>query len=218
MLSAPNLEPPAAPFAVHRAARDVAVPTTLIPEVAAGLPSIGINPPLDLDVASRPAVLHPNPNTITVTMTPTATPTSSPTAAAIAMGSPYNAAKEGDCELLGSFAIFVQLALGALALLALVYKRWRERPQRPVKIWFFDVSKQVFGSVLVHMANVFMSMLTSGRFSIKVVPPTTTVVSATLRMMLRARNHSGDDTYVPNPCSFYLLNLAIDVSIPVRVG
>lgn len=215
MLSAPNLEPPAAPFAVHRAARDVAVPTTLIPEVATGLPSIGINPPLDLNVPSRSAVLHPDPNTITVTMTPTATPTSSPTAAAIAMGSPHNAAKEGDCELLGSFAIFVQLALGALALLALVYKRWRERPQRPVKIWFFDVSKQVFGSVLVHMANVFMSMLTSGRFSIKVVPPTTTVVSATLRMMLRARNHSGDDTYVPNPCSFYLLNLAIDVSIPL---
>ncbi|KAJ4297232.1 hypothetical protein N0V88_004150 [Collariella sp. IMI 366227] len=42
-------------------------------------------------------------------------------------------------------------------------------PQRPVRIWWFDVSKQVFGSVLVHAANVFMSLLTSGRFSIQVV-------------------------------------------------
>lgn len=88
-------------------------------------------------------------------------------------------------------------------MLSLVYKRWREHPRRPVKVWFFDVSKQVFGSVLVHMSNIFMSMLTSGRFSIKVEP---TVVE---RLVLVAR---GDDDYVPNPCSFYLLNLAIDVS------
>jgi hypothetical protein len=108
MLSAPNLGPPASLFAVYRATRDVAVPTTLISEVAVGLPSIGINPPLDLDVTSRPAVLYHDPNTITITITP----------AAIAIGSPYDAAKEGDRELLGSFAIFVQLAL-----LALVYKR-----------------------------------------------------------------------------------------------
>jgi hypothetical protein len=86
----------------------------------------------------------------------------------------------------------VQLALGGLALLSLVFKRWRERPQRPVKVWFFDVSKQVFGSVLVHVANVVMSILTFGRLDIQLEPAA--------------------DRYVPNPCSFYLLNLAIDVS------
>lgn len=110
----------------------------------------------------------------------------------------------GECRLLGPFAIFIQLGLGALALLSLVYKRWRERPQRPVKIWFFDVSKQVFGSVLVHIANVFMSMLTSGRFSIRPEPSSVQIVG---RLLARS-----DDAYVPNPCSFYLLNLAIDVS------
>lgn len=110
----------------------------------------------------------------------------------------------GECRLLGSFALLVQLALGGLALLSLVYKRWRERPQRPLKIWAFDVSKQVVGSVLVHVANVFMSMLTSGRFSIKVEPMS---VQAAARLLRR-----DDDAYVPNPCSFYLLNLAIDVS------
>ncbi|KAI9171247.1 Vacuolar membrane protein [Paramyrothecium foliicola] len=113
---------------------------------------------------------------------------------------------QGECRLMGPFALFVQLALGGLAMLSLVYKRWRERPQRPVKIWFFDVSKQVFGSVLVHIANVFMSMLTSGRFSIKAE----TVVAS--RLMARTA-----DEYTPNPCSFYLLNLAIDTTIGIPI-
>jgi hypothetical protein len=107
----------------------------------------------------------------------------------------------GECRLLGPFALLVQLSLGGLALLSLVYKRWRERPQRPIKIWAFDASKQVVGSILVHVANVFMSMLTSGRFSIALEPATVQVSSRS----------PGDDNYVPNPCSFYLLNLAIDV-------
>lgn len=106
---------------------------------------------------------------------------------------------------MGPFSLIVQAALGALALLSLVYKRWRERPQRPVKIWFFDVSKQVFGSVLVHIANIFMSMLTSGRFAIKMDP-------RSIAENLVGRSDMPDDGYVPNPCSFYILNLAIDVS------
>ncbi len=129
-----------------------------------------------------------------------------------AKGSPQDdaASGSGECRLLGPFAILVQLALGGLALLSLVYKRWRERPQRPVKIWFFDVSKQVFGSVLVHIVNVFMSMLTSGRFSIKLGPPAVAAVVATAQKLRMLRR---DDEYKPNPCSFYLLNLAIDVSV-----
>lgn len=100
-------------------------------------------------------------------------------------------AEGGECHLLGEASIFIQGALGALALLSLVYKRWRERPRRPWKIWFFDVSKQVFGSVLLHIANLLMSMLSSGQFEIN--PKTDT------------------GGYRANPCSFYLLNLAIDV-------
>ncbi|KAI1768276.1 vacuolar membrane protein-domain-containing protein [Hypoxylon sp. FL1150] len=117
---------------------------------------------------------------------------------------------EGECRLLGPFALFVQLALGGLALLSLVYKRWRERPQRPVKIWFFDVSKQVFGSVLVHIANVFMSMLTSGRFSIKLDP-------ASVQTVARLMRRHEEDPYTPNPCSFYLLNLAIDTTLGIPI-
>lgn len=94
----------------------------------------------------------------------------------------------GECRLLGPFSVFVQVALGGLALLSLVFKRWRERPQRPVKVWAFDVSKQVFGSVMLHMLNLLMSIFSAGQLEIR-------------------------NSYKPNPCSFYLLNLGIDVSL-----
>lgn len=100
-------------------------------------------------------------------------------------------AESGECDLLGPFALIIQASLGGLALLALVYKRWRERPQRPVKVWAFDASKQVVGSMLLHIANLLMSMLSSGQLAI-----TMTTAAG----------------YQANPCSFYLLNLAIDVS------
>ena len=105
-------------------------------------------------------------------------------------------AENGECRLLGPFALFIQGALGVLALLSLVYKRWRERPQRPIKIWAFDASKQVVGSALLHVANLLMSMFSSGQITPK----------------------AGD--YEANPCSFYLLNLAIDVSrynMPLKI-
>lgn len=97
--------------------------------------------------------------------------------------------EKGECRLLGPFSLLVQAALGALALLSLVYKRWRERPQRPIKVWAFDVSKQVFGSAMLHLANLLMSMFSAGQFDLQ-------------------------SSLKPNPCSFYLLNLGIDVSSP----
>lgn len=102
-------------------------------------------------------------------------------------------AENGECQLLGPFALLIQASLGALALLSLVYKRWRERPQRPIKVWAFDASKQVVGSMLLHIANLLMSMLSSGELN---------------------TTHFTTNEYHANPCSFYLLNLAIDVSSP----
>lgn len=104
----------------------------------------------------------------------------------------------GECHLLGPFALIIQGALGLLAISVLIFKRWRETPRRPVKIWFFDASKQVFGSALLHMANLFMSMLSSGSFDV-----TVTAIA-------------DDGGKKPNPCSFYLLNIAVDVRMPLQ--
>lgn len=75
----------------------------------------------------------------------------------------------------------VQGLMGVLVILSLVYKRHRETPKRPWKIWFalsseelplsdqllwsfrvFDVSKQVAGQSFVHGIN----LLASGLFSL----------------------------------------------------
>ncbi|KAI0383776.1 vacuolar membrane protein-domain-containing protein [Hypomontagnella monticulosa] len=178
---------------------------SVVARLLEGAPSIATVTP---DVAI--GVDLPTPTDVSSLLTTTATALAA--AATTTMAAPEDGdghGGEGECRLLGPFALFVQLALGGLALLSLVYKRWRERPQRPLKIWFFDVSKQVFGSVLVHIANVFMSMLTSGRFSIKLDPATVQTAERLLRR--------DEDQYVPNPCSFYLLNLAIDTTIGIPI-
>ncbi|PVI00494.1 hypothetical protein DM02DRAFT_614254 [Periconia macrospinosa] len=135
-------------------------------------------------------------------------PTTAPAAAASATttsdpekstASPMDKEENGECHLLGPYALFVQGALGLLALSSLVVKRWRETPRRPLKIWFFDVSKQVFGSALLHLANVFMSMLSSGSFDVAATTPA---------------DKEGNQ---PNPCSFYLLNIFIDTTIGIPI-
>ncbi|KAI1609721.1 vacuolar membrane protein-domain-containing protein [Exophiala viscosa] len=111
----------------------------------------------------------------------------------------------GECKLLGPFAILVQTALGVLALSSLVFKRWRERPQRPLKVWSFDVSKQVVGSILLHLANLLMSMISSGQFDDLAKAAATTLMA------------DASVDYQPNPCSFYLLNLAIDTTLGIPI-
>ncbi|CAO3689556.1 unnamed protein product [Rhizopus microsporus] len=49
-----------------------------------------------------------------------------------------------------TFGIIVQLCLAAAAFSTLIYKRQREKPRRPLRIWGFDVSKQLVGGIIVH--------------------------------------------------------------------
>ncbi|KAL0950209.1 hypothetical protein HGRIS_010201 [Hohenbuehelia grisea] len=65
------------------------------------------------------------------------------------------------CRLLGPTALVVQGLMGVLVILSLVYKRHRESPKRPWRIWLFDVSKQVVGQMFVHGVNVLVSDLIS---------------------------------------------------------
>ncbi|KAI8086423.1 vacuolar membrane protein-domain-containing protein [Halteromyces radiatus] len=61
------------------------------------------------------------------------------------------------CKLLDGFAILVQFILASSAFIILVYKRYRERPQRPVEIWALDVSKQFIGAAVIHSLNILVS-------------------------------------------------------------
>ncbi|KAK3066363.1 hypothetical protein LTR53_017322 [Teratosphaeriaceae sp. CCFEE 6253] len=116
-------------------------------------------------------------------------------------------AEQAERHLLGPFALLVQAALGVMAVMALVFKRYRESPKRPWKIWFFDVSKQIFGSMLLHVLNLAMSMFASS-------DPKTDVLNAAKTVSAAGKDAEGR---MPNPCSFYLLNLGIDTTIGIPV-
>jgi cytoskeletal protein RodZ len=62
------------------------------------------------------------------------------------------------CQLFGTTALIVQALMGVLVILSLVFKRYREKPRRPWRIWLFDVSKQVVGQMFLHGVNVLVSV------------------------------------------------------------
>ncbi|CAO1614779.1 unnamed protein product [Jaminaea pallidilutea] len=64
---------------------------------------------------------------------------------------------DNDCRLLGPFALVVQGLMGILVLGTLVWKRQRENPRRPWKIWLLDITKQMLGQLFVHTLNVLLS-------------------------------------------------------------
>jgi hypothetical protein len=177
-------------------------PPTAPPQPTATLTDENVN--ANDEEAAPENVPKPSPTStsVAVDLATAAAAAPEPTKPAVAQGNPMDGEEgDGECNLLGDFALLVQGALGLLAVSSLAVKRLRESPRRPLKIWFFDVSKQVFGSVLLHLANVLMSMLSSGKFDVVATTTATTQYAGT--------NEKGDK---PNPCSFYLLNLAIDVS------
>jgi hypothetical protein len=68
--------------------------------------------------------------------------------------------KEKSCQLMDNFAIFVQISLCFTAILTLIYKRSKEKPQRPIEIWTLDVSKQFIGAGIMHFINIGISYAT----------------------------------------------------------
>lgn len=69
------------------------------------------------------------------------------------------------CQLFGTTALIVQGVMGIIVILSLLFKRYREKPRRPWRIWIFDVSKQVVGQMFVHGVNVLVSVGAADEFS-----------------------------------------------------
>lgn len=63
---------------------------------------------------------------------------------------------EHHCELIdGIFSILVQIALGCVALSALLVKRrFFENPKRPKIVWIVDTFKQIAGQLFAHALNI----------------------------------------------------------------
>lgn len=89
------------------------------------------------------------------------------------------------CELFGAFGWGVQCFLAVSCFGSLVYKRFRERPQRPWKIFLMDVSKQAITAGLAHIMNVLIALV------------------------LSAWETDND------PCVWYFINITIDTTLGV---
>ncbi|KAI9314150.1 vacuolar membrane protein-domain-containing protein [Dichotomocladium elegans] len=96
---------------------------------------------------------------------------------------------QAGCKLMDSFAIFIQLCLAAAAFSTLIIKRQRESPQRPLRIWAFDVSKQLVGGIVIHSLNVVASYFSGD-------------------------NLEGQQS---NPCVWYFLNILVDTTLGVGI-
>jgi len=102
------------------------------------------------------------------------------------------AVAQPQCRLIqGPFALGIQGCCGLLGVAMLVLKRKHEVPQRPWIIFGLDVSKQGFGAVVVHFANIGVSILLSFM--------------------------KGNDSGVHDQCAMYFLNFFIDCTFGVFI-
>ncbi|CEJ01525.1 hypothetical protein RMCBS344292_15549 [Rhizopus microsporus] len=97
---------------------------------------------------------------------------------------------QAGCKLMDTFGIIVQLCLAAAAFSTLIYKRQREKPRRPLRIWGFDVSKQLVGGIIVHSLNVVAAVF----FGI-----------------------NPEEGVKANPCVWYFLNILVDTTLGVGI-
>ena len=66
---------------------------------------------------------------------------------------------EEKCKLVdGTFGYIVQFILFVIVISSLYYKRYKEKPQRPMKIWMLDVGKQICSGTEAHLINMGVSI------------------------------------------------------------
>lgn len=96
------------------------------------------------------------------------------------------------CELIsGTFSILVQIALGCIALTALLIKRrFFENPKRPKIVWIIDTFKQITGQLFAHALNIGIAYILSQKTS-----------------------GTGDN----DECEWYLLNYLFDTILGVGI-
>ncbi|KAI8382279.1 vacuolar membrane protein-domain-containing protein [Blakeslea trispora] len=110
----------------------------------------------------------------------------------LSIRSPEEELPEGGCQLMDGFGIFIQLCLATTAFSTLIYKRQREEPRRPIRIWALDVSKQLAGGVMIHSLNVIAAVFFG----------------------LDPKEEGGDRS---NPCVWYFLNIFVDTTIGIGI-
>lgn len=143
---------------------------------------------------------------------------------------------EPQCKLLGPFSLLVQGILGILSLSSLIYKRYKEYPnRRPWKVWFFDVSKQLVGAVGIHFLNLLLSILGNLSSNIDDIQLSLDLEVGPY-MIFSGNNYNIETTNhdviegvstiayylnmeqnISNPCNWYFLNIMFDTTVGVPI-
>jgi len=106
------------------------------------------------------------------------------------------------CRLLaGPAAALSQAALAALVLAALLWKRAREYPRRPIGTWGADVAKQVLGAAAAHSAGLVVALLAAGSG-----PPSAS----------GGADRAGGAA--PSECGWYAVAFALDTGLGTWLG
>ncbi|KAG2215094.1 hypothetical protein INT46_002926 [Mucor plumbeus] len=103
---------------------------------------------------------------------------------------PHEEDPQSGCKLMDGFGIFIQLCLATTAFSTLIFKRQREQPQRPIRIWALDVSKQLAGGIMIHSLNVVAAVF----FGVK-----------------------PEEGQKSNPCVWYFLNIFVDTTLGIGI-
>ncbi|CUS20386.1 LAQU0S01e05446g1_1 [Lachancea quebecensis] len=100
---------------------------------------------------------------------------------------------DDSCQLLGPISLLIQMLMGIAAISGLLLKRRYEVPKRRWRVWFFDISKQVFGSLIIHFLNLGISILKQRK--------------ARFLLLILDDDPGGDQ------CDWYFLNLLMDTTV-----
>ena len=92
------------------------------------------------------------------------------------------------CQLINNgFSILIHFILGIFALFSLGVKRITEKPRRPLKIFIYDVSKQVIGALYAHGLNILIAV--------------------------HVTNFNNNNSNDNDQCMWYFVNFIVDVFI-----
>lgn len=124
-----------------------------------------------------------------------------------------------ECLLLGPLSLTIQGFMGLIILSTLLIKRSKEHPRRKMKVWMYDISKQILGSLSTHSLNVVISILKGSD------EDTWLDASSLLRRssgLSWAKNtgqgsNDSDNNNNDDQCYWYFLNLFSDCTIGIPI-
>lgn len=104
--------------------------------------------------------------------------------------------KIGKCQLLGPASIIIQSIMGVLIIMVLLLKRTYETPKRKLRIWLYDIIKQLGGSLVIHLLNIMLSLWKHDGMN-----------------MCRKRDGNSEE----DECDWYFVNLLMDTTLGIPI-